>query len=155
VSFPPGEARRLDLSEADRRGLAFRFDAPEPVAPPTAPRHPPAASSSAVTVPVSLVLTTAMPAGAVFVAWSGAPAVPALAGRAFVGHVPAEPIELRFQAPVGSGAFSVYLSSADARMGVAANSAPTTLAPGDTPHLVAVAPLRVPSQLQVSLDSGK
>jgi hypothetical protein len=40
-------------------------------------------------------------------------------------------------------------------MGVASNSGPTTLAAGDTPRLVAVAPLRVPSQLQVSLDSGK
>ncbi len=139
VNLSPGAARRLEVSEADEHRLNVCLENCE-VRPMTTSSAVPADSSPAATVPVAITLSTSMPAGAVFVEWSGAGDTHAMAGRAFIGHLPAEVIELHFEVPIGPGAFTVSLGSVDARRFQVSAPVRTTLSPGTAPRLTAVQP---------------
>jgi len=157
VNLSPASAPHLQVSETDEHQLKVCLENCE-VRPLQASNAVPAASSPAATVPVVLTLSTPMPAGAVFIEWSGAEDAHALVVRAFIEHLPAEPIEVRFEAPAGPGAFTVSLGSGDARTAHVSAPIKTTLALGATPRLTAVEPARKPGDehppmLQVSLEA--
>ncbi|HEX7669523.1 MAG TPA: hypothetical protein VF395_08070 [Polyangiaceae bacterium] len=158
VNLSPASAPRLQVSETDEHQLKVCLENCE-VRPLQVSNAAPATSSPAATVPVTLTLSTPMQAGAVFIEWSGAEDAHAMAGRAFIEHLPAEPIELHIEVPVGPGAFTVSLSSGDARRAHVSAPIRTTLSPGATPRLTAVEPARKPGDehppmLQFSLEGA-
>lgn len=162
VNFLPASAPRLEVSETDEHltvpvgQLNICLENCE-VRPLQASSTAPASSFSGATVPVTLTLSTAMPVGAVFIEWTGAGDARTLAGRTFIDHLPTEPIEFRFEVPVGPGAFRVSLASGNARTAHVSAPVKTTLALGATPRLTAVEPAGKPGDehppmLQVSLE---
>lgn len=158
VNFSPDRAPSLEVSETDEHRLNICLENCD-VRPLQASSVAPARSSPAATVPVVLTLSTPVPVGAVFIEWTGAEDARVLVGRTFIDHRPTEPIELRFEVPVGEGAFKVSLASGDARTAHVTGPIRTTLSPGATPQLIAVEPAGKPGDehfpmLQVSLEGA-